>query len=532
MDRISNQRTRRYGIARSQSPEHNLCEPETARELDWQPPDEERYRLVHEQAQPHTQRSSPSPSDTDTTVNASHEERASHNCVLKVSTSTKASTRWRRVRNANENYWLTEIGSCLVALNALVVIICVLRRYDGDLIPDWRYGITLNALVSILSSIFKAAAVLPLAGGISQAKWLWYAKSRPLRDMESFDEASRGPWGSLLLLVDFRSHYVASFGAFLTVFAMAIDPFTQQVVQTQSCLWKDNSTVARIPRTNIYNAFDVPSWYPTNITMDTAMIVAIYNGIISHPNNISAVITPICPSGNCTFPESDGKGYQSIAMCHQCDNITGMVQNMTISANATYLLPNGTKFNYTYPLLSHYLPSGAKVSNWQQGMLKGQCLSTTARNSTPIEKKSVFDIEMLMFTNRSEPYVGTSDWPDNTTQAHLLGARCSLFPCVKTYRANISRNIFQEHEVSRELIKYKDLMKFAMISDQVVRNGMIHNCSITLYPTDENNVYANNIYSSRYTTSDAWWIWTSEDCYWQVIHCRQIRVIGRGVPRL
>ncbi|KAK8129361.1 hypothetical protein PG999_001741 [Apiospora kogelbergensis] len=418
MERTGSQRTHRYGLACSQAPSQNLCDPGPAGEQNWQPPDEERHGLVHGQVQPHTQRSSPplSDSDTDTTVNGSQEETADHGRVPRDSTSIKAVTRWRRVRNANENYWLTEIGSCLIAFIVLVAIVCVLRRYDDHLLPDWRYGITLNALVSVLSSILKAAAVLPLAGGISQTKWLWYAKSRPLKDMESFDDASRGPWGSLLLMLDFRSHYVASFGAFLTVIAMAVDPFTQQVVQTQACLLKDDLAVARIPRANIYNKSDLfyyDDW--GRDTMYPALTQAMYSGIISPPNNISAIITPICPTGNCTFPEFDGKAYQSIAVCHQCDDITDRVQN-------------NTKFDYENPKFSQWnysLPSGLNLTS-------SQSLSTTIRISDPRKEASLFEMEVLMYTRRSGPDVGELESIQPGMHLHLLGARCSLIPPLRT----------------------------------------------------------------------------------------------------
>lgn len=34
---------------------------------------------------------------------------------------------------------------------------------------------------------------------MSQLKWSWFSKPRKLRDLQRFDEGSRGPWGSLKL---------------------------------------------------------------------------------------------------------------------------------------------------------------------------------------------------------------------------------------------------------------------------------------------------------------------------------------------
>jgi hypothetical protein len=43
-----------------------------------------------------------------------------------------------------------------------------------------------------------------LAEGISQSKWQWFRKARQLSDMERFDSATRGAWGSVLLILGFR----------------------------------------------------------------------------------------------------------------------------------------------------------------------------------------------------------------------------------------------------------------------------------------------------------------------------------------
>lgn len=42
---------------------------------------------------------------------------------------------------------------------------------------------------------------LILDTGISQLKWIWFSnQSRSLADMDVYDRASRGPWGSFLLI--------------------------------------------------------------------------------------------------------------------------------------------------------------------------------------------------------------------------------------------------------------------------------------------------------------------------------------------
>jgi hypothetical protein len=41
-------------------------------------------------------------------------------------------------------------------------------------------------------------------------KWQWFTKPHALVDMESFDSATRGPWGAFSLMIKVRKQYVAS----------------------------------------------------------------------------------------------------------------------------------------------------------------------------------------------------------------------------------------------------------------------------------------------------------------------------------
>jgi Protein of unknown function (DUF3176) len=53
--------------------------------------------------------------------------------------------------------------------------------------------LTINTLISVYIVILKAALLLVAAEGLSQLKWTWFGVSRPLMDLVSFDDASRGP---------------------------------------------------------------------------------------------------------------------------------------------------------------------------------------------------------------------------------------------------------------------------------------------------------------------------------------------------
>jgi hypothetical protein len=87
----------------------------------------------------------------------------------------------------------------------------ILRKYDGQQQPAWR-GVSLNTVLSWLSTAAKACIALPLTSALSQLKWVWFAKrARPLSDLKVFDNASRGVYGSVELVWALRMRYVSNF---------------------------------------------------------------------------------------------------------------------------------------------------------------------------------------------------------------------------------------------------------------------------------------------------------------------------------
>lgn len=79
-------------------------------------------------------------------------------------------------------------------------MVILLLRYDGHTIFDWR-GVTLNAVVSVLSTASKGFLLLSIGETISQWKWIMFSSMRHrLIDFELVDRASRGPLGCVRTL--------------------------------------------------------------------------------------------------------------------------------------------------------------------------------------------------------------------------------------------------------------------------------------------------------------------------------------------
>ena len=53
------------------------------------------------------------------------------------------------------DWWLWEIAGIILSLVVTAAIIIILAMYDGQPLPNWPYHITLNAMLSVLSTIAK-----------------------------------------------------------------------------------------------------------------------------------------------------------------------------------------------------------------------------------------------------------------------------------------------------------------------------------------------------------------------------------------
>ena len=97
--------------------------------------------------------------------------------------------------------WLWELMALIISITSLLAIVVTVGIHHGKPPPVYPLGITINAVVAIYSTILKTTMVYCASESISQSKWIWFSRQpRSLADLEVYDQASRGPWGALILL--------------------------------------------------------------------------------------------------------------------------------------------------------------------------------------------------------------------------------------------------------------------------------------------------------------------------------------------
>ncbi|KAK0730392.1 hypothetical protein B0H67DRAFT_30559 [Lasiosphaeris hirsuta] len=104
--------------------------------------------------------------------------------------------------------WAAELLWSLLSVICLAAIIAILKRHDGQGLPGWPLGISLNTLIAFLEAICRVALITPLTEGLAQLKWNWFARGeRILADFGIFDDAVRGPVGNAKLIYGRRGRY-------------------------------------------------------------------------------------------------------------------------------------------------------------------------------------------------------------------------------------------------------------------------------------------------------------------------------------
>jgi len=151
--------------------------------------------------------------------------------------------------------WTFEIAAMTVSAGALVAIAAVLLAFDGKPMSTWHAFIRPNTVVSALSTLSKSSMLMVVGQGLGQLKWQHFQqRPRRLIDFEVLDSASRGPMGAMQLLYRLKWRALAAcVGAVITVLAIAMDPFVQQVIYYDSHLVPASNVSSAISRAQSYD---------------------------------------------------------------------------------------------------------------------------------------------------------------------------------------------------------------------------------------------------------------------------------------
>jgi hypothetical protein len=368
------------------------------------------------------------------------------------STVYTSSYRWRRYAQSGPRRlfsrllyetWILEICVISLSIACIVGVVTVLRVFDGKQQPDLPSGITLNAIVSTLSTASRAALIFVLAASISQLKWNWYQTRQKLDEIQCFDDASRGPLGSLLLLTRKPARSLASVAAIITVAALTFDPFLQQVIEFYPHVVYVNASA---------NGSQAVTGRGVEFLIgakDTGFVERLNQGIWSDPSVFGR--NPTCATGNCTWDT-----FESVGWCHKCENATSRVQLENCDFNvAPEDFDNATDFSASdYPIFTRWCNVSFLGSEGNTGSIPMNFTGLGSRFRLDTYWEYVWSAADIMLDNKTIlgvenpvsavnyiriPAIAQSDESDlSMTSMRIKDAtECVLDFCVNTYNVTV-----------------------------------------------------------------------------------------------
>lgn len=201
--------------------------------------------------------------------------------------------------------------------------------------------------------------------------------------MDAFEEASRGPYGSALLILGRQGSIRALLAALVTVLALGFEPFLQQVLNTVVRETSIPSQQASIRTPISYNEPVTGNLGGSGLSLN-ALIGAFGGAAGSIPD-------PVCSSGNCTWPT-----YNTLALCTVCQDMTNKV---TLGGDP-----------YNINLTAH-------LENFSQGNDTSSTASWTPKYSFPhgnsIDVSTSLELELSSIVQWSVTYPRRVVWPLN-----------------------------------------------------------------------------------------------------------------------
>ncbi|KAI8268942.1 hypothetical protein K4K58_003372 [Colletotrichum sp. SAR11_239] len=390
--------------------------------------------------------------------------------------------------------WGQQTWALVGAVCALITMVALLGKFNNRPIFS-EMGVTLNTGISVLSVTFKAAVAFTLSECIAQWKWILYAREERLMiDFDRIDGAARGPTGSLRVLLRTRGAHIVQLGAILTLSAIALDPFAQQLLRIREDITYEKSTnnsSALVSKATTYSlgVANVEGYAFTNFTFDTgrnettrhdtthwevatsirpSMEGAIMSGFYKSPEELQRETLFQCSSGNCSFDP-----FVTLGVCHRCKDLTAKLMRMPgsydelMNAITWYRSPNidGVKIGGPgFYATGYSLPNGHFIAN-TDGCRPyhgdGKCRSTSYAATSfgtgnPNKTVAMKDIDTLLWSmsliyadvtalNASGALGSKKQSPEVTWPGVSLKAlECGLYYCAKTINSKVQNGRLEE----------------------------------------------------------------------------------------
>ncbi|KAF6832268.1 hypothetical protein CPLU01_06232 [Colletotrichum plurivorum] len=376
--------------------------------------------------------------------------------------------------------WTLEISAIVLSIAALVAVAVLLPLYDNKPLTKWNFFLSFNTVISILGATSRAALAFAIGSCISQGKWNWFSRRYDsIMVFDRFEEASRGPWGSVRLLWWSKMRHWVALGALCTVILLGFEPFLQAVITfygKEVVVPRGATSFAGIGQTKrldigrmarrgsepqryvkIPEPWDNITTQVMDLQYDFGPLAAIWAGFSNQSLVDKQNTAYSCSSGNCTWDD-----YASLAVCNTCNDISSHIE---ITKGRAPILTNLTTMPYTsttqvinpndtFAFTKHEIKElNMNISNFDDLDTKSlsrleNALLTAKATSQPGNTVSFKDVRTLISSfamlSASWDYRNTGEgW----AEAKVEATECALHFCVNVYNSEVTRGVLSERVV-------------------------------------------------------------------------------------
>ncbi|ORY72145.1 uncharacterized protein BCR38DRAFT_28151 [Pseudomassariella vexata] len=356
--------------------------------------------------------------------------------------------------------WRLEISAVLLSLCAVAVsVILLISAHDRPLAKfDWF--ISFNTVISILGAVSRASLGFAIGSCLGQGKWNWFKmRSDRLIAFEKFEEASRGPWGSMWLLLWLKLRHWTALGAVVTIVLLGFEPFLQAVIDFEGRIDSIEGVTPPIigagirldsgkyytspgsPISAIINPANNRTWsvYPHASQPDLGMAASVYSGFYNSSSTNDQTVSFLCPSGNCTWAP-----FASLAVCGKCYDVMADVKREelfgtdlgTITATATNFETNYTRFSLPYISLSNM----AQQKDDQFSAWMAAATITNPGRSIKFKNNHLL-LSVVGVIKADDTYrLNKTIW----SKTSITATECALYFCTNAYNSSVQHGRLQE----------------------------------------------------------------------------------------
>ncbi|KAH8645716.1 hypothetical protein BX600DRAFT_477876 [Xylariales sp. PMI_506] len=234
--------------------------------------------------------------------------------------------------------WIPEILSGTLSLCVFAAIVVLLKFYDGQVQPELPGHVTLNVLLQFLVTISQFLFFTPIISGLGQHKWIWFSSgARPISNFQAFEEACRGGFGTIKLLVglgrgQLLEGLLIRFAALLVISSFITSPITQQVLTYQVMQRPSSNGTALAQHTIALLPSSADDSAIRNYDTQQSTQKALLDGAFFDVGKNISYLAPSCSTADCSW-----EPYGTIGICVDTINATGKYNTLIQNGIESYI---------------------------------------------------------------------------------------------------------------------------------------------------------------------------------------------------